>query len=306
MRVFGGAAVLAASVLAAGCGGGGGSVSPGSPPVVPSSTPGSPTTQAVGTLVDDPSGTPLAGVTVRLDPWQWGSGPVSGAPPLYTPPPNLAPGPSPTPLAVSTTDPTGHFTIAAPNGTYLLVIGSDDSADTTRPTIHDRVVLNGQSILAAPTMPPVPGITPAPVELNGDYRLVTIDQTTELPCITDYDAQRTQRGLPKPVIDEWLTENVRAWVSQSITPFNGQTSPGHSYGFLTTGNQTVTGGTDCSDMVGPTFALPNQWAISPAAYWYAAAYRAYNGKNGNYPAYGAGLFPLDPRIFADPNAVFWP
>jgi hypothetical protein len=259
---------------------------------------------AVGTLVDDPSGAPLAGVMVRLDPWQWGSGPVSGAAPAYTPPPNIVPGPSPTPIAIATTDPQGRFTLTAANGTYLLVIGSDDPDDMNRPTIHDRVVLSGQTTLVAPTMPPVPGITPPPVETNGDYRLVTIDQMHELPCITDYDAQRTQRGLPKPVIDEWLTENVRAWVAQSVTPYNKQVTPG-VYGFLTTGSDTVTGYSDCSPMTTNAFT-GNAFAWSAQSNWYAGSYLPYQVSNGNLPAYGASLFPVDPRLFVDYNAPTWP
>lgn len=297
------AAVLAAaSALLSACGGGGGGAL--SPNPGPSGTPASTASSAIGTLVDDPSGAPLAGVAVRLDPWQWGSGPVSGAPPLYTPPPNIVPGPSPTPLYTTTTDAQGHFTIKAANGTYLLVIGSDDANDTTRPTIHDRVVLSGQSVLVAPTMPPIPGITPAPVERNGDYRLATIDQVHELPCIQDYDAQRTQRGLTKPVIDEWLTENVRAAVNQSVTAYNKETDPSNPYGFLTAGNAHVTGGTDCSNMVSPSFALPNSWAVNAAARWYAGLYLPYQS-GSIYTAYGASLFPIDPRLFKDPDVPNW-
>ncbi len=205
---------IAAASLVAACGGGSGGSTPEPKPSV-TSDPAN--TRATGTLVDDPSGAPLAGVAVRLDPWHWGSGPITGSAPHFTPPPDIVPGPSPTPILTTTTDAHGHFTISAPNGTYLLVIGSDDNTDTTRPTIHDKALLYGQSVLAAPTMPPIPGITPAPVETSGNYRLVTIDQVHELPCINDYDQQRTQRGLPKPVIDEWLTENVRATVNQSFT-----------------------------------------------------------------------------------------
>jgi len=201
-------------------------------------------TNAVGTLVDDPSGTPLSNEKVQLDPWI-----------VYA-----TPGPTPAPIFTTTTDATGHFTVNAANGTYLLVIGSDDPTDTTRPTIHDKVVLSGQAVLTAPTMPPVPGITPAPVEANGDYRLVTIDKTHEIPCITDYDQQRTSRGLPKPVIDEWLTENVRAWVNQSVTTYNGKTDASNPFGFLTTGNVAETGGSGCSMaarwLLRPSRALP--------------------------------------------------
>ncbi|MFN2450052.1 MAG: hypothetical protein ABR508_09770, partial [Candidatus Baltobacteraceae bacterium] len=102
--------VVAAGVLLfAACGGGSGGAT-GAGGLPPSPTPTPALTTAQGTVVDDPSGTPLAGITVRLDPW------------ISYP----TPGPSPTPIAISTTDPNGHFTLAnIPNGTYLLVIGPD-------------------------------------------------------------------------------------------------------------------------------------------------------------------------------------
>lgn len=298
------AVILAAAASLAACGGGGGGGT--TPAPGPSATLPPPTgTTAQGTLVDDPSGTPLAGVAVRLEPWQWGSGPVSGAAPNFTPPPNIVPGPSPTPIAISTTDPQGHFTISASNGTYLLVIGSDSGSDTTRPTIHDRIVLSGQTALVAPTMPPVPGITPAPVETNGDYRLVTIDQTNELPCIQEYQKDRAARNLPNAVIDEWLTENVRAWVSQSVTPYKGQTASSNLYGFLSTGNVTLNGGSNCTGIADNAFTLGNSSAYATVSPWYAGSYLPYQS-GSQYGAYGASLFPVDPRLFKDPSVVNWP
>ena len=277
--------IAAASVLAA-CGGSGGRAPTPNPG--PSSTLPPTSTNAVGTLVDDPSGAPLSNEKVQLDPWI-----------VYA-----TPGPTPTPVFTTTTDATGHFNINAANGTYLLVIGSDDPTDTTRPTIHDKVVLSGQMVLAARMMPPVPGITPAPVETNGDYRLVTIDQTHEIPCITDYDQQRTSRGLPKPVIDEWLTENVRAWVNQSVTRYNKQTDPRNPFGFLTTGNDAVTGYSDCGPMATNSFTGTGV-AYATISPWYAGSYLPYQG-GSPYSAYGASEFPQDPRLFKDPNAVPWP
>jgi len=286
-RYIGAALAIAATSFLAACGGGGGGggFTPGPAPS-PSQKPNA--TAAQGTLVDDPSGTPLAGVEVRLAPWT--SYPT--------------PGPSPAPILTTTTDGKGRFTISAPNGTYMLVIGSDDNTDTTRPTIHDKVVLAGQTMLAAPTMPPVPGITPAPVETNGDYRLVTIDQTHELPCIQEYDAQRKLHGLANPVIDEWLTENVRAWVNQSVTAYNKQADPKNQYGFLTTGNATGTGGINCAFIADAAFtnAAATYAMMSP---WYAGSYLPYQ-QGSPYTAYGASEFPTDPRLGSDPNAVSWP
>lgn len=257
---------------------------PSTPP--PTSSPGF--TAARGTLVDDPSGTALPGVPVRLDPW------------ISYP----TPGPSPTPIATSTTDPDGHFTISAKNGTYMLVIGSDNSSDTKRPTIHDKIVLNGQPLLAAPTMPPLPGVTPPPVESSGNYRLANIDATLELPCIQEYDAQRTALSLQLPVVDEWLTENVRAAVAQSQTSYKGDVFATNMYGFLTTANIKATGGTTCKDVVDSAFTLPNQYAISVGAAWLSASYLGYQG--GVSSAYGLAEFPYDPRLYTDPNALSWP
>ncbi len=205
----------------------------------------------------------------------------------------------------TTTDASGHFTITAHNGAYMLVIGSDSNTDTTRPTVHDHIVLGAQAVLAAPSMPPIPGITPAPVETNGDYRLVTIDQTHELPCIQDYDQQRANHSLPSPVIDEWLTENVRAAVSQSVTPYNKQVAQSNPYGFLTTGNSTQTGGTSCATMASNAFSNPADQDPF-ASPWYAGSFLPYQASNGNLPAYGASEFPYDPRIIPDPNALAWP
>ncbi len=287
-RIFCGALVLAVACSLAACGGaGGGGVAP-SPVPSATSIPGS--AEAVGTLADDPSGLPLSGVPVRLDPW------VAYA----------TPGPTPTPLLVTSTDASGHFTIAAPSGHYLLVIGSDDPADTNRPTIHDNLELSGQRVLVAPTMPPIPGITPAPVELNGDYRLATIDRAHELPCITDYDAQRVQLGLAKPVIDEWLTENVRGRSQPVGNAIQWPSWMHHNlFGFLSTGNSTQTGGTDCSTMAAYAFTR-NSLPYATASQWFAGSYLPYQSGSTVRPAYGASEFPIDPRLFTDPNVPNWP
>jgi hypothetical protein len=295
------AALFAASLLLAACGGGGGGSSSlpgggggttstpcpsgwtGTAPncVAPSST------TAQGTLVDDPSGTPLAGVTVRLDPW------------IVYP----TPGPTPTPIATTTSDPSGHFTISAKNGTYLLVIGSDSNTDT-RPTIHDKIVLNGQSVLTAPTMPPLPGVTPPAVETSGNYRLATIDQMKELPCIQAYDSQRTAHSLPLPVVDEWLTENVRAAETQSQSPYLGQAYPSNPFGYLTTANTRQQGGSDCKGMIDAAFQQSFSYAFNAAALWFAGVYFPYQG--GAFSAYGVAEFPYDPRVYTDPSAISWP
>lgn len=281
------AIIVSAALLAAcGGGGGGGGVTPNPGPSVtlpPTST------TATGTLVDDPSGAPLAGVTVRLEPWT-----------TYP-----TPGPSPTPAATTTTDPSGHFSIAAANGHYLVVIGSDDANDTTRPTIHDNVTLTGGTqSLVAPTMPPVPGVTPPAVETGGSYRLATIDQVHEAPCITAYDQARSTAGLPKAVIDEWLTENDRAIVLQHQGAFAGQNSSANPIGFITTGNVAITGGSTCSDATTSLNQAPSQQYFVASA-WFAGSYYPYQ-QGQSYPAYGAIEFPIDPRLYKDPNVPNWP
>ncbi|HET6894560.1 MAG TPA: hypothetical protein VFH72_04165 [Candidatus Baltobacteraceae bacterium] len=318
-------AVLCASsalVLAA-CGGGGGgtpSLGGGTPPTVkptatptPTPTPTPNTTVAQGTLVDDPSGTALAGVKVQLDPW------IAYA----------TPGPTPTPVAVSTTDPQGHFTISASNGTYLLVIGVDaintpppgwstpspSATDTPipgasgwRPTIHDRIVLTGGGTaaspirLVAPTMPPQPLYTPPAVETNGDYRLITIDPLIEAPCILAWNSLRAGKGLAGSVADEWSLENSYAIAWGGFQP-NGGGTPFYP---LTTGNGNVSGGADCLDMLNYqwNFASVQTYAYNSQTFWFGGAYIP--SDPAIHSAYGADDFPIDPRVYADPNNLVWP
>ena len=304
---------LSAALLAA-CGGGAGSTGgdPHLPPVTapPSSTPNATTAQ--GTLVDDPSGTPLAGVPVRLAPW------------IAYP----TPGPTPTPIALSTTDPQGHFTVSAPNGTYLLVIGPDavntpppgwstpspSATDTPIPgasgwraTIHDRILLNGQTTLTAPLIQPEPLYTPPAVETNGAYRLATLDALTEAPCILAYNQDRISLGLPPAVVDEWLTENVRAMLSVAENP-NG---PGQTITFLTygTGHSSNSGGANCAhDTIGATGSLGDfsgqSQALNVSALWFGGIYRA--SDNLTYSGSGFAEFPVDPRVYPQPSVSPWP
>ena len=241
-------------------------------------------TTAQGTLVDDPSGTPLSGVKVQIDPW------ITFA----------TPGPTPTPIAATTTDTSGHFTVSERNGTYLLVIGDDDPTyPNNRPTIHDKIVLNGQTTLVAPNLQviaPAPNYTPPAVETNGDYRLVTLDATREIPCIQDWDAQRTSRSLPKPVIDEWLTENARAAIATYVT--GGSTS-------LTTADDTegtTVTNQPCSDLVNVTFTnAASVYATINGPTWFGGAWL--DDPTGGY---GTLEFPGDVRVFTDSQNSVWP
>lgn len=312
------AAIFAASTVLAACGGGtagglGNGAGGGLPPD-PTRTPGATTAQ--GTLVDDPAGTPLSGIPVRLDPWV-----------AYP-----TPGPTPTPIAVTTTDPNGHFTISAQDGTYMLVIGTDtvntpppgwttpapSATDTPIPgasgwraTIHDKLVLIGQTTLFAPTMPPQPLYAPPAAETTGAYRLATIDALTEAPCILAYNQDRVSLNLPPAVDDEWLQENVRA-IRHSVETWNTRNpNGGDVVEFLVNGTAhgSISGGANCADLVGsangPNFSGASQ-ALSPAATWYAGSYGFYTPP----PPYGLQAdgyeeAPIDPRLYIQPSSPPW-
>lgn len=296
---FAGAALALTALLAA-CGGGGGGTGGPNPTTAPSTpTPPPTTTNAVGTLVDDASGAPLANVKVQLAPWTAYPTPAATASAVATP----------TPLTTTTTNASGQFTISAANGKYLLIIGDDDPTyPSGRPTIHDAVTLSGQTVLAAPTMPPIPLVTPLPNEVNGKYRLTTIDQTNEVPCITDYDQQRVTLGLPKAVIDEWLTENMRAALSSATNPATATATPNplYPYGYLTSGSTAVSGGSSCmSVMTSPGAFSTGSYAYNAQALWFAGSYITYTPPGASPQGYGIAEFPIDPRVFTDPNAQPW-
>src|ERR1700677_3125383 len=117
------------------------------------------TTQGWGYVYSDPEGKPLANVRVEIAAWA----PVHG---------KLQPS-----HQVATTNASGRFAFAAPNGKYLLTIGSDDAYtpppgyQTPNPltsigddpglpnmhwlvTVHDTIVLNGgQQQIRASVLP---------------------------------------------------------------------------------------------------------------------------------------------------------
>jgi hypothetical protein len=308
-----------ALVLAA-CGGGGSGAPGGGPPptisptATPSPTPTPGTTVAQGTLVDDPSGTPLPGVPVQLDPWT-----------AYP-----TPGPTPTPILTTTTDASGHFTISAKNGTYLLVIGSDavntpppgwstpapNATDTPipgasgwRPTIHDRIVLTGGGsasspiTLVAPTMPPQPLYAPPAVETSSSYRLTTLDSLTEVPCLLAWNQLRAASRLQPAVLDEWLTENTRAiaWIGYQPNSTGLKIYP------ITSGGIDPSGGNNCADtVIGGAYAdsALKPWFSNPQALWFAGQYLPTNP--AVHSGFGAAEFPIDLRVFPDPNGLIWP
>ena len=306
------ALALAASLAA--CGGGGPSPVPnggGSTPTPvssPVSTPGSSTTNASGVVVNDANGQPLAGVRVVLMPW--GPCGATPAPASITPENDGCPTPLPSPQA--TTNPTGQFVLnGAPNGHYLLVIGNDSTTDTgtIQATVHDNVTLSGgNQALLAPTLPPVPTITPSPWEQNGEYRLATLNATSEAPCFVDWQNERAANGLATGSIDEWLLENVRAFNTYRQNPnYANAPWPGNPFGVLTTGSDG-SGGANCQQGIAASFSPgANAYAVDPRAEWFAGQFVVFSAYGGtNNESMESAEFPIDPRAFTDPNVPNWP
>ena len=333
-------AVLALLAGLAACGGGGGGSSPipaggggatPTPVASPVTTPGSQTTNASGVVVDDANGSPLAGVPVKLMPW----GPCGAVPPAAQITPENDGCPTPLPSPQATTNPQGQFTLnGAPNGHYLLVIGTDAVSTpppgytpptctgvgtpcppptpnpfTIQATVHDNVTLTGgNQTLLAPSLPPVPTITPPAWETNGDYRLATLDATTEMPCVMGWQYRRTQLGLAMGVVDEWTLENVRAINAYFHSP--SATSPpwpGNTLGGLVTGETNGSGGTDCANsLLNAGMFSVNTYASNPQTVWFAGQYLPYIPGVSTMSANGLSEFPVDPRAFTDPNVPVWP
>jgi hypothetical protein len=278
-------------------------------------------TNASGTVVDDGTGLPLAGVTVKLMPWA-PCGPTPAPATSITPENDGCPTPLPSPQA--TTASNGTFALnGVPNGHYLLVIGADTvstppagyapstctnacPAQTAAPftvqaTVHDNVTLTGgNQALSAPTLPQYQSVTYPTWETNGDYRLATLNETTEMPCYIGWQYERAQNSTAGSTVDEWLVENTRAEIvatgsghSSSIT---SAVVPS-AYGFA--GN----GPPDCAEglvqaagfAVGP-FADPsgpNPNVKDQRAIWFSAQYTTTTG---------AAEFTVDPRS----SGITWP
>ncbi len=210
-HVFAALGVAATIVGFAACAGTDGSM-PRAPLLSAEHTPGNVmrTTVAWGTVVSDPDGTALVGVPVRL--YRWKPCPLAHKA-FHCPPPILT----------TATASGGRFRFTAPNGHYLLVIGSNSARDFDRATVHDSVRLRGgtQHLLAPvlPTPSPIPGVTFWRVrlpqdQLHGQYRLTKIEATREAPCLRDIDAERRAHHLGALVTDEWLTENERTLLQE--------------------------------------------------------------------------------------------
>jgi hypothetical protein len=313
---------IVAALAACGGGGGGGGVGttpPANNAPTPSTMPAVST--ASGTVVDDASGSPLAGVTVKFMPWA----PCGATPsPATSVTPESDGCPTPLPSPQVTTAANGTFTLnGVPNGHYLLIIGADAVATvppgyTTPPgncspnpcaspspvpgtamqaTVHDNVTLTGGSqTLVAPTLPTVPSGYTAPLwETNGDYRLATLNASTEMPCLIAWQYERAQNSLAGSGVDEWLVENVRA-----INAYAVVASPGSNNPVLTTGNDSDTGGVACAEQIDGSFvAGASAYATDMRTLWFGGQY-VYS------TAHGGAEFPIDPRSYTDPNHPTWP
>ncbi len=324
LRVSASAFGIVAALAA--CGGGGGSSAPpptSNPPasMIPSQEPS--TTNATGTVVDDGNGSPLAGVTVKLMPWA-PCGPTPAPATAITPQSDGCPTPLPSPQV--TTAANGTFALnGVPNGHYLLIIGADAVATvppgyTTPPgncspnpcaspspvpgtpmlaTVHDNVTLTGgNQTLVAPTLPTVPSGYTAPAwETNGDYRLATLNASTEMPCLIAWQYERAQNSLAGSSVDEWLVEQVRKINAyQAVAPAGTSLV---SYEIETPGTN-ASGGTSCgASLVDTTLFSRNATATDPRALWFAGQYVYAT-------AYGIAEFLIDPRSYTDPNHPVWP
>jgi hypothetical protein len=216
--------------------------------------------------------------------------------------------PTALPAPQATTDASGRATLAnVPNAEYLLVIGSDSKADTTRATVHDHVKFTGGTVMyAAPSPVPVPLVTPNAWETNGDYRLAIIDQNTELPCFSDFNTLRTSAGLSTLVFDEWLMENVREWALARQNPAYsaGLADPRNAWGYLTTGDVNVSGGSSCTSIAqANAFNLTKPYSTDARTQWFGGQWVTFTSSAS---AVGTIEFPIDPRAVRDPNALPWP
>lgn len=281
-------AVVALSLAACGGGGGGGTGGGGGilPTGGPSSTPAI-TTTATGRVVSDTDGSPIAGVRVALRPWAA----------CTTPTPTSVSCPTPLPAPQATTAADGTFTLAsAPNGHYLLVIGDDTPGQTLTSVVHDQITLTGGSqALVAPTMPPVPTITPPAWETGGAYRIATLN-ANDKECIARMDADRATRNLPALVEDEWLHESSVQVGAYHYSP-SGTAAPwpNNTNGGLADTYGGGSGGTSCDFIADGSFTAGSP-LLDPRVQWLGAYY------NGNSIVQATS----DPVTLPSTKGVVWP
>jgi hypothetical protein len=162
------------------------------------------------------------------------------------------------------------------------------------------MLYGGNQPLEAPTLPAVTGVSVPTWESNGDYRIASLNATTEVPCFQAWQSERAANNLAAGTIDEWALENARF-----INAF-AQTGASGTQSTITSAGQSVTGGTSCSNLVNPAFAGPsaNRAAMDPRSEWFAGQYVPFAG--GSASATGVAEFPIDPRSYIDPSNPTWP
>ena len=290
-------------------------------------------TTLCGVLVDDQHGLPLAGAPVKLMPWGNGPGTCGPTPPPLSITPENDGCPTPMPSPQVTTAPNGTFVLGnVPTGHDLLVIGTDAvptippgyAPETCPPgqvvcatptpvpgtpyqaTVHDNITVtatNAVQVLIAPTLPTVPQGYIAPSwEVNGEYRLATLNALTEMPCVVAWEYLRAQDGFAGSSVDEWLLENARAANAYSQVAPAGTLLPALAPG------PNSSGGVSCDEAtvtpVGVPIASQNARML-----WFAGQYLPY-GYNGNTTASAMGFAQIltDPRSYAQasPYPTTWP
>jgi hypothetical protein len=311
-----GVTTLALAALLASCGGGGSTPpvsrpAPTSPATAPTSAPtgapivlGASTTTATGTVVNDADGSPLGGERVVVMPF----GPCGATPPPASITPESDGCPTPLPSPQVTTAPNGTFSLGGvPSGHYLLVIGTDSTSTTgtISASVHDNITLTGGTqALKAPSLPTILTVTLPTWETNGDYRIATLNATTEVPCFQAWQTARAANNVAASSVDEWLIENARALETELQ---NG----GGLRGFLTsdaTGFTSMGAVSGCPfvPVIFPGGALATAGATDPRTVWFGARFVTFSTDGGlNEQTAGAGEFPIDPRSFTDPNVPIW-
>ncbi len=293
-------------------------------------------TTLCGVLVDDQHGLPLAGAPVKLMPWGNGPGTCGPTPPPLSITPENDGCPTPMPSPQVTTAPNGTFVLGnVPTGHDLLVIGTDavptippgyapevcngglgtSSCPTATPmpgtpyqaTVHDNITVtttNAVQVLIAPTLPTVPQGYIAPSwEVNGEYRLATLNALTEMPCVVAWEYERAQNGLAGSTVDEWLLENARADMAYVYAA---------SPATVTTPQLTLavggSGGSSCDNTVVTTTTFVPPYATDPRVLWIGGKYAYYSAFGGtNNEAAGIEEIPIDPRSFTQPSPLpNWP
>ncbi|MDH2909298.1 MAG: hypothetical protein PXZ07_04190, partial [Candidatus Eremiobacteraeota bacterium] len=146
-----------------------------------------------------------------------------------------------------------------------------------------------------------------PWETNGEYRLATLDATSETPCFVDWQQERAANGLAAGSIDEWLLENVRATNTYAQDPnYANAPWPGNAFGDITSGNEGQSGGASCQSGIAAIFApgyLTGAFANNEQIEWFAGQYLT---GSSSVSTEESAEFPIDPRSFVDPNVPNWP